>query len=118
MYLLCGSFWQVPLPAPNLKDFRMLVFAKEEDNATMVERSIETPMDDVRGKKMQPGTIHGVQKGVGSPSPEICEEKVLHIRQQLGEGKYDFDKRLNIIFDKLLDELFGQDRKTRSLTGT
>jgi hypothetical protein len=75
-------------------------------------------MNDVRGKKTQPGTTHCVQIGVGSPSPEICGEKVLHLRQLLAEGKYDFDNRLNVAFDKLLDELFGQERETRSLTGS
>jgi hypothetical protein len=96
----------------------MFVLAGQSDGTIADEKSTETTMNDVRGKKTQPGTTHGVQIGVGSPSPQICGEKVLHIRQQLAAGKYDFDKRLNVAFDKLLDELFGQESKTRSLTGS
>lgn len=96
----------------------MLVFPKKQDELVAVEKSTETAMNDVRGKKTQPGTTHCVQTGVGPPSPEICGEKVLHIRQELAESKYDFDKRLNVAFDMLLDELFGQDSETGSLTGS
>jgi hypothetical protein len=95
----------------------MFVLAGQSDETIADEKSIETTMNDVRDKKTRPGTTHCLQIGVGSPSPEICGEKALHIRQQLAEGKYDFDERLNVAFDKLLDELFGQERKTRSLTG-
>lgn len=95
----------------------MLVFANQEDKMIQGERNTETPINDVRGKKTQQGTTHDAQIGIGPLSPEICGEKVLHIRQQLTEGKYNFDKRLNIAFDKLLDELFGQDSDTKSLTG-
>ncbi len=96
----------------------MLVFAKKKDEMIPNERNTKIPTSDVLGKKTQPGITHGVQIGIGSPSPETCGEKVLHIRQQLAEGKYDIDKRLNVAFDNLLDELFGQESKTRSLTGS
>ena len=37
--------------------------------------------------------------------PEIRREKVLHIRQQLTEGKYNLNKRLDIALDKVLEDL-------------
>jgi anti-sigma28 factor (negative regulator of flagellin synthesis) len=37
--------------------------------------------------------------------PEIRREKVLHIRQQLTEGKYSLSTRLDIALDKVLEDL-------------
>ena len=36
---------------------------------------------------------------------EIRVEKVLGIRRQLGEGRYSLAERLDVVVDKLLDEL-------------
>ena len=37
--------------------------------------------------------------------PEIRREKVLGIRQQLTEGKYNLSRRLDIALDKVLEDL-------------
>lgn len=37
--------------------------------------------------------------------PPIRMKKVLAIRQQLAEGRYDFDLRLNTVVDRLLNTL-------------
>ncbi len=37
--------------------------------------------------------------------PEVRKEKVLDVRQQLTEGKYDLNKRLDIALDKVLEDL-------------
>jgi hypothetical protein len=37
--------------------------------------------------------------------PEIRREKVLDVRRQLTEGKYDLDERLDIALDKVLEQL-------------
>lgn len=36
---------------------------------------------------------------------DFRREKVLTIRQQLAEGKYDINERLNVAFDKILENL-------------
>lgn len=33
---------------------------------------------------------------------DVREEKVIAIRQQLAEGKYDINKRLNVVLDKII----------------
>jgi anti-sigma28 factor (negative regulator of flagellin synthesis) len=38
-------------------------------------------------------------------SKNIREEKVIVIRQQLAEGKYDINKRLNVALDKIIENL-------------
>ena len=37
--------------------------------------------------------------------PEVRKKKVLDVRQQLTEGKYDLGERLNIALDKVLEDL-------------
>ena len=37
--------------------------------------------------------------------PEIRRQKVLHIRQQLTQGNYNLNKRLDIALDKVLEDL-------------
>ena len=37
--------------------------------------------------------------------PEIRKDKVLNVRRQLTDGKYDLNERLNIALDKVLEDL-------------
>lgn len=37
--------------------------------------------------------------------PEIRKNKVLHVRRQLTEGRYNLSERLEIALDKVLEEL-------------
>ncbi len=37
--------------------------------------------------------------------PEVRKKKIMDVRQQLTEGKYDLKKRLDIALDKVLEEL-------------
>jgi hypothetical protein len=48
--------------------------------------------------------IGQVLKNIAS-LPEIRKQKVLHVRRQLTEGKYDLNERLEIALDKVLEDL-------------
>lgn len=37
--------------------------------------------------------------------PEVRKEKVLDVRQQLSKGKYRLNERLDIVLDKVLEDL-------------
>jgi len=37
--------------------------------------------------------------------PEVRQEKILNLRRQLTEGKYNLNERLDIVLDKVLEEL-------------
>jgi hypothetical protein len=37
--------------------------------------------------------------------PEVRREKVLNVRQQLTNGRYDLSERLDLVLDKVLDDL-------------
>lgn len=37
--------------------------------------------------------------------PEVRKEKILNVRQQLTNGQYDLNERLDIVLDKVLEDL-------------
>ena len=37
--------------------------------------------------------------------PEVRREKVLNVRQQLTNGRYDLSERLNLVLDKVIEDL-------------
>ena len=37
--------------------------------------------------------------------PEVRQEKILDVRQQLTEGKYDLNERLDVAIDRVLEHL-------------
>jgi hypothetical protein len=39
--------------------------------------------------------------------PPVRKKKILKVRQQLAEGTYDIDRRLDVALDRLLEELIG-----------
>jgi hypothetical protein len=57
------------------------------------------------GKKGQSKTFIRIPKNIDSVPTQSNREKVLVIRQQLIEGNYDFDTRLNIALDRLFENL-------------
>ena len=40
--------------------------------------------------------------------PEVRAQKVLNVRQQLTEGEYDLNERLDVALDKVLEDLITQ----------
>ncbi|MHC4323350.1 MAG: flagellar biosynthesis anti-sigma factor FlgM [Planctomycetota bacterium] len=48
--------------------------------------------------------IHG-RRGITAMLPNVREEKVLTIRQQLAQGKYDLNGRLDLVLDRLLEDI-------------
>jgi len=37
--------------------------------------------------------------------PRVRKKKILEVQRQLAEGTYDIDKRLNVVLDRLLEDL-------------
>ena len=42
---------------------------------------------------------------VAEPEPQFRVEKVLDIKRQLAEGRYDIAAKLDVVVDRLLEEL-------------
>ena len=53
--------------------------------------------------------IHNTPLGQGLKSiaclPELRREKVLRLRRQITEGQYDLSERLDVVLDKVLEDL-------------
>jgi hypothetical protein len=69
---------------------------------------ISAPDEDVIMEKilenLNTTPIGNVLKKIAS-LPEIRKDKVLSVRRQLTDGKYDLNERLNIALDKVLEDL-------------
>ncbi len=76
----------------------MLAFAGQRSNAGVAKGGIENRISDVRDNKSRSGTK-------ASPSRKRHNARVRHIRQQLADGKYNVDMRVNGVLDKLLEVL-------------
>lgn len=45
---------------------------------------------------------------IRSPRPEVRTEKIRVVRRQLLEGKYDMNERLDVILERILQDLTSQ----------
>jgi len=55
-------------------------------------------------QNMNSTPIGQVLKNIAS-LPEVSRQKVLRVRRQLTEGRYDLNERLDIALEKVLDDL-------------
>jgi anti-sigma28 factor (negative regulator of flagellin synthesis) len=80
-------------------------------NQENTESSVNAENTDVT---LNCGSDNRASVGITNPAfyllPSVRNKKVLEIRQQLIEGKYDIDKGLNIALDRLIEGLIAEDR--------
>lgn len=87
-----------------------------QNNKTIVtSKGRERSSKHVHSEKVQPRVAPLVPGKNEYRFQEAFSGKVRTVRQQLTEGRYDTKGRLDIAFDRLLDELFGKEDKTRIL---
>ena len=82
----------------------MLVVRNRNTRSTALARNRDVPLNW--------GTSIKTRRRITAPAmhlirtlPRIRREKVLVVRQQIAEGTYDLDKRLNSIFDRFLEDI-------------
>lgn len=83
----------------------MLTFAGQGSEVDVIESRTEGLINNISDNRGQPKTNHVAGKMKTSVPVECCGTKVLCIRRQLADGKYDINKRLNVVLDKLLETL-------------
>lgn len=66
----------------------MSYLCKQNTGLTVVAENTDVFLDWVFGNKVR-----------------VRKNKILEIRQQIDEGTYDIDKRLNAVLDRLLEDL-------------
>ncbi len=94
----------------------MTVSAMQNNKVIAASNSGERPTIHVRSEKVQLVVAPFVPGKIEPLCPEIFGGKIRTVRRQLAEGTYDTKRQLDVAFDRLLDELFGQEDKTRTLT--
>ena len=83
----------------------MLTYRKQGVGGSRTQPISETI--DVMTKKHKTGNNKKVlHRNTRFPS-SLRKKKILAVREKLAAGKYDVDGKLNVAFDRLLEELLG-----------
>ena len=79
----------------------MSVLSWQKDESTAIVENTENPLSEGAGNKARGRIIAPAMQNAPS-LPRIRKRKVLAVRQQLAEGRYDLDERLDSAVDRLL----------------
>ncbi len=76
--------------------------SQQNNESTVMDENTDVYLDwgfgnKARGRITAPAKNHLL--------PLVRKKKILEVRQQLAEGTYDIDERLNVALDHLLDDL-------------
>jgi hypothetical protein len=75
--------------------------SQQKDGTAVIVRSTEIPLTKGVGYKARGQITAPAMQNTPSPR-RIRKKKVLAVRQQLAEGRYDLDERLDSAIDRLL----------------
>ena len=84
----------------------MLDLSQQNNEPNVIAENTDVYLDGASDNKSQGKITASALQKIHS-LPPVRKEKVLKVRQQLTENTYDIDERLNIAFDRLLEDLIG-----------
>ena len=84
----------------------MTVLSQQNAESTVIAENTAVSLDCGAGNKAS-GRITAPEF---CSLPSVSKKKIFEIRQQLIEGRYDIDKRLDIARDRLLEDIIARDR--------
>jgi hypothetical protein len=87
-----------------IKESKMSVLIQQNNESTIIAENTDVSLNLGAGNKARGGKIALALQKIHLLSP-VRKKKILEVRQQLIEGKYDIDGRLNVALDHLLEEL-------------
>ncbi|MHC4489054.1 MAG: hypothetical protein ACYS9C_17400 [Planctomycetota bacterium] len=79
----------------------MSVLSRQKDESVAIVENTENPLSEYAGNKNR-GKISAPEMQNAPSLPRIRKRKVLAVRQQLAEGRYDLDECLDSAVDRLL----------------
>lgn len=82
----------------------MSVSSQKNDEVTAIAENTDVSLNLGAGNEARRKTIALALQKIHS-MPPVRKKKILKARQQLSEGRYDIDGRLNVALDRLLEEL-------------
>ena len=84
----------------------MSILSQQKDGATIIAENTDVYLEWDFGNTSQGRVIASALQIIHS-LPPVREKKILEIREQLAEGTYDIDGRLDVVLDCLFEELIG-----------
>jgi hypothetical protein len=87
-----------------VKESKMSDLSQQNTGATVIAENTDISLNWGAGNKTRGRIAAPALQNIRS-LPPVCKKKVLKVRQQLVEGTYDIDKRLNTVIDRLLEDL-------------
>jgi len=82
----------------------MSVISRQKDGAAAIIEDTENSLSEIAGYKTRGRIATPVLQNIAS-RPRVRKDKVLVIQQQLAEGRYDLDERLDAVLDLLLEDI-------------
>ncbi|MGA1980378.1 MAG: hypothetical protein ABSG99_07460 [Sedimentisphaerales bacterium] len=82
----------------------MSVLSQQNTESIVIAESTDISLNWNAGNKAREGMTAPALQNIRS-LPRVCKKKILEVREQLVEGTYDIDKRLNAVLDRLLEDL-------------
>jgi anti-sigma28 factor (negative regulator of flagellin synthesis) len=82
------------------------VLSQQNDESSVIAENTDVSLNCGAGNKAS----ERITNPAFYSQPTARKKKILEIRQQLIEGKYDIDKGLNIALDRLIEDLIAEDR--------
>lgn len=91
----------------DMRDFDFTSCSEQNQQADPASEEVAADKDLIMEQileNLNTTPIGQVLKNIAS-LPEIRRQKILHVRRQLTEGKYDLNERLEIALDRVLEDL-------------
>jgi hypothetical protein len=85
----------------------------KENESNAIAESAEVALNQGAGNRARGEIIAPGLQDIAS-LPPLRRERVLAVRQQLAQGTYDLDERLDIVVDRLLTDLTAQENTVGS----
>ncbi len=83
----------------------MPVLSQQNTESTVIAENTDVSSNWGAGNNARGRITAPVLQNIRS-LPQVRKNKILEVRQQLVEGTYDIDMRLNAVLDRLLEDLF------------
>jgi len=90
-----------------MRDFDFTSFSEHEQQSDCLSEDLAAENDLIMEQileNLNATPLGQVLKSIAS-LPEIRQQKILNVRQQLTEGKYNLNERLEIALDRVLEDL-------------
>jgi hypothetical protein len=82
----------------------MSILSQQNTKSTVMAENTDISLNWGAGNKARGRITAPALQNIRS-LPQVRKKKILEVRQQLVEGRYDIDGRLNVALDHLLEDL-------------